>query len=126
MLSRKSKYGLKALLVLAREAGHGPVLISELAAREAIPKKFLEAILLELDGLTGNYHLVVDREAARLDTLEIRIEAAPGADHGALSQLAERRVRDSIGLTVKVTVLPAGALPRSEGKAKRVVDLRDL
>ncbi len=48
MLSRKSKYGLKALLVLAREAGHGPVLISELASREAIPKKFLEAILLEL------------------------------------------------------------------------------
>ena len=48
MLSRKSKYGLKALLVLAREAGHGPVLIAELARREAIPKKFLEAILLEL------------------------------------------------------------------------------
>lgn len=48
MLSRKSKYGLKALLVLAREAGRGPVLISALADREAIPKKFLEAILLEL------------------------------------------------------------------------------
>ena len=48
MLSRKSKYGLKALLVLAQEAGRGPVLISELARREAIPRKFLEAILLEL------------------------------------------------------------------------------
>ncbi|MGB7219055.1 MAG: Rrf2 family transcriptional regulator [Vicinamibacterales bacterium] len=48
MLSRKSKYGLKALLVLAQEAGRGPVLISELSEREAIPKKFLEAILLEL------------------------------------------------------------------------------
>ena len=48
MLSRKSKYGLKALLILAQEAGQGPVLISELADREAIPKKFLEAILLEL------------------------------------------------------------------------------
>ena len=48
MLSRKSKYGLKALLVLAQEAGRGPVLISELADRDAIPKKFLEAILLEL------------------------------------------------------------------------------
>ena len=48
MLSRKSKYGLKALLVLAQEAGRGPVLISELARREAMPKKFLEAILLEL------------------------------------------------------------------------------
>jgi Rrf2 family protein len=48
VLSRKSKYGLKALLVLAQEAGRGPVLIAELADRDAIPKKFLEAILLEL------------------------------------------------------------------------------
>lgn len=48
MLSRKSKYGLKALLVLAQEAGTGPVLVSTLAERDAIPKKFLEAILLEL------------------------------------------------------------------------------
>ena len=48
MLSRKAKYGLKAVLVLAQEAGKGPVLISELARRDAIPKKFLEAILLEL------------------------------------------------------------------------------
>lgn len=49
MLSRRSKYGLKALLVLAQEAGKGPVLVSELAVREAIPKKFLEAILLDLN-----------------------------------------------------------------------------
>ena len=48
MLSRKSKYGLKALLILAREHGRGPVLIADLAERDAIPKKFLEAILLEL------------------------------------------------------------------------------
>src|SRR5205823_10140053 len=86
----------------------------------------LEAILLAVEGLTGNYHLVVDRQAARLDTLEVRIEAAEGADHGALRELARRRVRDTIGLAVEVTVLAPGALPRSEGKAKRVVDLRDL
>ncbi|MBA2601957.1 MAG: Rrf2 family transcriptional regulator [Acidobacteria bacterium] len=49
MLSRKSKYGLKALLTLAREAGRGPVLVSDLSARDAIPKKFLEAILLDLN-----------------------------------------------------------------------------
>ena len=48
MLSRKSKYGLKALMALAQEAGRGPVLISELARRDAIPRKYLEAILLEL------------------------------------------------------------------------------
>ena len=48
MLSRKSKYGLKALLTLADEHGHGPMLIASLARRDAIPQKFLESILLEL------------------------------------------------------------------------------
>lgn len=66
MLSRKSKYGLKALLVLAEESGKGPVLISRLAERDALPKKFLEAILLDLKrhglvesrkGKGGGYYL---------------------------------------------------------------------
>jgi Rrf2 family protein len=48
VLSRKAKYGLKALLALAEEAGRGPVLVSDLAARDAIPQKFLHGILLEL------------------------------------------------------------------------------
>jgi Rrf2 family protein len=48
VLSRKAKYGLKALLLLAEESGRGPVLVADVAQREAIPKKFLEAILLEL------------------------------------------------------------------------------
>ena len=48
VLTKKSKYGLKALLLLAREHDRGAVLISELAARERIPKKFLELILLDL------------------------------------------------------------------------------
>jgi Rrf2 family protein len=48
MLTRKSKYGLKALLMLADETGRGPVPVSELAERQRIPPKFLEAILLDL------------------------------------------------------------------------------
>ncbi len=48
MLTKKSKYGLKALSILAEQAGRGPVLITDLAERERIPQKFLEAILLEL------------------------------------------------------------------------------
>ena len=48
MLSRKAKYGLKALIHLAQRAGEGPVLIEELAEAERIPRKFLEQILLEL------------------------------------------------------------------------------
>jgi Rrf2 family protein len=48
MLSNKTKYALKALQVLAKEYGQGPVLISEIARRESIPAKFLELILLDL------------------------------------------------------------------------------
>ena len=48
MLSKKTKYALKALMVLAKEYGQGPVLIADIAQREDIPRKFLELILLEL------------------------------------------------------------------------------
>jgi Rrf2 family protein len=48
MISQKSKYALKALTVLADEYGKGPVLIADIAAREHIPRSFLELILLEL------------------------------------------------------------------------------
>ena len=48
MLTKKAKYGISAVLALAREYEHGPMLIADLAEQEKIPKKFLELILLEL------------------------------------------------------------------------------
>lgn len=66
MISKKAKYALKALKVLAQEFEKGPVLISTIAENENIPKKFLEAILLELrnhgilqsqKGKGGGYYL---------------------------------------------------------------------
>jgi Rrf2 family protein len=48
MLSKKTKYALKAMIALADSFERGPVLISELAEREGIPKKFLELILLDM------------------------------------------------------------------------------
>ena len=48
MLSHKSKYALKAMTVLSQEYGKGPLLISDIAKREGIPRRFLEIILLEL------------------------------------------------------------------------------
>ena len=48
VLSRKAKYALKAILCLAQRREGGPLLISEIAEREGIPKKFLELILLQL------------------------------------------------------------------------------
>lgn len=48
MLSHKTKYALKALFVMSEDYGRGPLLISEIAERGNIPKRFLELILLEL------------------------------------------------------------------------------
>ena len=48
MISKKAKYALKALQYLAQKCSKEPVLISEIAGKEKIPQKFLEAILLEL------------------------------------------------------------------------------
>ena len=86
----------------------------------------IEEILLNVGGLTGNYQLVVDREARHLDAMQVRVESQEGAEQLGLRERAEERIRETIGLTVPVTVLAPGALPRSEGKAKRVIDLREL
>ena len=56
MLSRKTKYGIKALIYIAKQDNLMPVLISEISEKEHISKKFLEAILLDLKkiGLVGS------------------------------------------------------------------------
>lgn len=68
MITKKSKYAYKAMLVLVDEYGRGPVLISTISERANIPKKFLEVILLELrnagyvdskKGKGGGYYLKV-------------------------------------------------------------------
>ena len=48
MISKKTIYGLQAVILLAKRQDSGPVLITDLAHEGRIPKKFLEAILLEL------------------------------------------------------------------------------
>ena len=48
MISKKTKYGLKAVIYLAKHYEEGPILITNLAKSERIPRKFLETILLEL------------------------------------------------------------------------------
>ena len=66
MISKKAKYALKALKVLANNFEKGPTLIAHIADSETIPKKFLESILLELrnhgilqslKGKGGGYYL---------------------------------------------------------------------
>lgn len=56
MLSKKTKYGLKALTFIARTESDNPVRVSEIAKSEQIPQKFLESILLTLrkSGVLGS------------------------------------------------------------------------
>ncbi|MGC1205621.1 MAG: Rrf2 family transcriptional regulator [Flavobacteriaceae bacterium] len=56
MLSKKTKYGLKALTFIARSESENPVQVSEIAKSEQIPQKFLESILLSLrkSGILGS------------------------------------------------------------------------
>ena len=85
MLSRKTKYGLKAIKYLADQGMDTPVLISEISENENIPKKFLEAILLQLKnngflgskkGKGGGYYLIKEPEDVTLASL-IRVLEGP-------------------------------------------------
>ena len=104
MLSKKSKYGLKALLVLAEESGRGPVLISELADRQRLPRKFLEAILLELKrhgileskkGKGGGYFLRREPSAITLGQV-IRVLEGPLALTPCVSQTAYMKCEECV------------------------------
>jgi len=86
MLSKKSKYAIKALLALANVyEDKTPLRISIIAEQEHIPRKFLEAILLELRnqgfvgskmGASGGYYLAKHPEEIALSTI-IRVTGGP-------------------------------------------------
>ena len=48
MLSQKARYALRALIVLGSQDGPDPIMIADIAEEAAVPRKFLEQILLEL------------------------------------------------------------------------------
>lgn len=67
MLSKKTKYGLKALVYIARQENNNPIQIAEIATSENISHKYLESILLTLrksgvlgskKGKGGGYYLL--------------------------------------------------------------------
>ncbi len=102
MLSKKAKYALQALLQLAKEYDQGPTLISELARREGIPKKFLELILLDLKrhgilqskkGKGGGYFLGKNPQAIFLGQV-IRVLDGPLAPIPCVSQTAYMKCQE--------------------------------
>jgi Rrf2 family protein len=108
MITRKTKYALSALVHLARKEKSGPVLISELAAKERIPKKFLELILLELKnhgilrsrrGKGGGYTLGRPSELIRLGEV-IRLLDGPLAPLPCVSETAYQPCDDCTNETL--------------------------
>jgi phenylacetate-CoA ligase len=93
----------------------------------------IESALLHVDGLEPHYQIVIDRPKDLLDELEVWVEAAahyfePGNGH-QLEKLrcdARRELKETLGINVEVTLTKPQSIERSKGKAKRVVDKRDL
>ncbi len=85
MLSKKTKYGIKALAYIARKKDRKPVQTSEISESENISQKFLESILLELrksgflgskKGKGGGYYLIKEPEEVKM-TAVIRVLEGP-------------------------------------------------
>ncbi|OGP22701.1 MAG: phenylacetate--CoA ligase [Deltaproteobacteria bacterium GWA2_65_63] len=104
----------------------------------------IESIILQRKGVSPHYMVVVDRPGS-MDEVEVRVEVTDdfmtkaGADliSGSEAEILKdvemakqkvqnlkRDIKDMIGITVKVSLVPPGTIPRSEGKAKRVDDRR--
>jgi Rrf2 family protein len=119
-ISQKGLYALEALIFLARRQHEGPLKIHEIATSEALPKKFLELILLELKharivesvrGANGGYRL--KREASQIFLGEVirTIDGplAPFEDAESLRQLVERDQKHRELFRVLLSVRDAAA-----------------
>ena len=91
----------------------------------------IESVLMETPGVAPHYQLIVDREG-QLDTLEVQVEVdeATFSDEvkqmQALAQSIQRKIKDYFTVSVKVKLVEPQTIPRSEGKAKRVIDKRQV
>ena len=89
----------------------------------------VEAILMQTETLSPFYQLEVFREG-NLDLLTVNVEGSPPlvaqgqAAMDRVASKAQKDIKDFIGVTARVVVKPTGSLPRSEGKAVRVIDHR--
>jgi phenylacetate-CoA ligase len=86
----------------------------------------VERVLLSLGDVAPHYQLVIERPGA-MDELRVLCEpASPTADSADLQRRIARALHEATGLSMQIQLLPPGTVPRSEGKAVRVVDTRTL
>ncbi len=91
----------------------------------------IEEVIAGFDELTLNYKIIVDRQD-NTDTFNLQVELSEGMaiDHigeiEALRNRVDHQLRTVLGIGCKISLLSVGSLPRSEGKAVRVEDRRNL
>ncbi len=86
----------------------------------------IEAVLLARPNIAPHYQLVVERKGI-LDDVRVEVEALPGVPADGFRAIARdvaHHIKSMIGITSDVTVQTPGTIPRSQGKAVRVRDLR--
>ena len=85
----------------------------------------VEAVLVGFPGIAPHYQIILTREGA-LDAMIVEVELAPGfaGDRAAKAEEVTHHIKSLIGVTCKVVTKAEGEVPRSQGKAVRVVDRR--
>ena len=81
----------------------------------------VSAVISEFDELSGNYRIVLDTKPP-YDVLPVEVELADGQGSGeGIGAAVEKAMKQKLGATARVTVLPPKSLPVTEGKTKRVI-----
>jgi phenylacetate-CoA ligase len=86
----------------------------------------IEAVLIGRPAVAPHYQIVVQRLGS-LDQVSIEVEAQPGVPAERFDAIAKdvaHHIKSLIGISADIVVKAAGAIPRSQGKAVRVRDLR--
>jgi len=96
---------------------------------ENIYPSAIEDVLRAIDGFGGEFRVIVSRRET-MDELLVRAEYLPShgdaASRAALAATMKERLRARLGVTPVVELAAPGELPRTEFKARRVIDDRDL
>ena len=90
----------------------------------------IEELILRQPELSANYLLEIHRPD-KLDCMDVRVEHKPGALDDPLAREAaahalQQRIKTYVGVSTRVRIEEVGALERSEGKARRVIDRRPM
>lgn len=86
----------------------------------------VEEVIENLDFLVPNYQLIVSREGT-MDKVKVRVEVKAGEnpEDSSLAQQLSQKIKNTIGLSMDISLEAPGSVPRSEGgKLQRILDLR--